>query len=86
MKTMLKPLALLTALGLATTPLLASEDDGRRGDIDRGAVTEKLEADGYAVRKIEMEDGLIEVYATREGTRYELYLDRNLEIVKSERK
>jgi len=86
MKTMFKPLALLAALGLAATPLFASEDDMRRGDVDRAAVTQKLEADGYAVRKIEMEDGLIEVYATKEGARYELYLDRNLEIVNSERK
>lgn len=85
MKTILRPLALLAALGLAATPVLAS-DDNRHGDIDRAAVTRTLEADGYAVRKIEMEDGLIEVYATKEGARYELKLDRDLAIVKSKRK
>lgn len=86
MQTILKPLVILAALGLTAGPVLASDDHTRAAGIDRAAVTEKLQAEGYEVRKIEMEDGLIEVYATREGARYELKLDRDLNIVKSKRK
>ena len=32
-----------------------------------------------------MEDGLYEAYAMKDGERYEIYLDSDLKIVKSER-
>lgn len=41
----------------------------------------RLAAEGYEVRRIEAEDGMIEVYALRDGKRYELYLDRDLTVV-----
>ncbi|AWI83585.1 hypothetical protein CEW88_07780 [Alloyangia pacifica] len=46
-------------------------------------VREKLTAEGYEVRRIDSEDGMIEVYAMKDGQKVELYLDQTLQIVRS---
>ncbi|WP_353472356.1 PepSY domain-containing protein [Salipiger sp. H15] len=46
-------------------------------------VREKLTAEGYEVRRIDSEDGMIEVYALKDGKKFELYLDESLKIVRS---
>lgn len=43
-----------------------------------------LTSEGYEVRKVEVEDGMYEAYAMKDGKRYEIYLDRDLKIVKTE--
>lgn len=69
----------LAALTLAA-PAMASPDV----DTDTAAqVREKLTAEGYEVRKIDSEDGMIEVYALKDGARLELYLDADLNVVRS---
>lgn len=58
---------------------------GMRLGQDEGAVRAALEADGYDVRKIERERGGFEVYAMKDGRRFELKVDgRTGEIVKVE--
>jgi hypothetical protein len=42
----------------------------------------KLTEQGYDVRKIKMEDGMYEAYVIKDGTREELYMNSDLEIVK----
>jgi hypothetical protein len=49
----------------------------------QAAVTEKLTAEGYDVRAVQMEDGMIEVYAIKDGKKLELYLNDAFEIVKT---
>ena len=49
-------------------------------------ITEMLTADGYEVRKMEMEDGFIEVYALKDGAMMEIYLDSDLNIVRIKQK
>lgn len=69
-----------TALAItAGTGALASDDYGALDTDIRG----KLTAEGYEVRKIEAEDGRYEAYALKDGDRYEIYLDRDLKIVKT---
>lgn len=66
-----------TALALAAVlPMtaIASSDD-EVPEADRAAISDSLKAQGYEIRKMEREDGAIEVYAVRDGKRYELYLD-----------
>ncbi|MBN9888998.1 PepSY domain-containing protein [Salipiger abyssi] len=71
--------AALAALTLAA-PAMASPDV----DTETAAqVREKLTAEGYEVRKIDNEDGMIEVYALKDGARFELYLDADLNVVRS---
>ena len=49
----------------------------------KNKVTAEMAAKGYDVRKVQMEDGMIEVYAVKDGKTYELYLDDKLQVVKS---
>lgn len=44
-----------------------------------------LEEDGYEVRQIQREDGLIEAYALKDGERYEIYFDADLQLVRTQR-
>lgn len=43
-----------------------------------------LSEQGYQVTKIEMDDGLYEAYASKDGVRFEIYLDTDFKIVKTE--
>jgi Peptidase propeptide and YPEB domain len=45
-------------------------------------LTTQLKAEGYEVRKIQMEDGMIEAYAVKNGEKFELFFDTNLKLVK----
>ncbi|QFT92785.1 hypothetical protein FIU86_08010 [Roseovarius sp. THAF9] len=63
----------------------ASDDDGKLDMAKADQIKTQLTAEGYEVRKVEMEDGMYEAYAMKDGERYEIYLDSDLNIVKSER-
>ena len=69
------------AAGIAS----ASDGDGKLDMAKAEQIKTQLTADGYEVRKVEMEDGMYEAYAMKDGERYEIYLDSDLNIVKSER-
>ncbi|HPE25311.1 PepSY domain-containing protein [Albidovulum sp.] len=78
----MKKIILAAALALSglSLPVHASSE------IDtatQAKVTEQLTAQGYEVRRIDSEDGMIEVYAMKDGKKVELYLNEALEIVKS---
>lgn len=76
------PLAL--AIALATPAVALASSDESISDAERARVTETVTAQGYEVRKLEREDGLVEVYALKEGKRYELYVNGDTgEIVKT---
>ena len=71
----------VAALMFAAVPFASAS-----GDIDpalKDKVTATLTAQGYDVRKIQMEDGQIEVYAVKDGQTMELYLNDKLEIQKT---
>ncbi len=80
--TRLKTASLIAALALAAPMAHASDDDYGRGltQEKRAQITEKMTAEGYDVRKIEMEDGEIEVYAVKDGQRLEIYLNNDLSV------
>lgn len=76
------PLILSAALAVGVAlaaPAFASESVD---DETKAKVVEKLEAMGYEVRKVEREDGELEAYALKDGHRFEIYLDENLNIVR----
>jgi len=74
----------LTGLLVATALAGAVQASGyekmnpEKGQMIRTMLTEQ----GYEVRKIDMEDGMVEVYALKQGKRFELYLDNDLKIVR----
>ena len=73
----------LTAIALALTCLSAPAFAD--GDVVDAAVKDKLTAqltaEGYDVRKIETEDGLIEVYVVKDGETSSLWFDADLKPV-----
>lgn len=76
---------ILASAALAAT-LLAAPQAYASDNIDaalKDKVTAEMTAKGYDVRKVQMEDGMIEVYAVKDGKTYELYLDDKLQVVKS---
>lgn len=86
----LKPLTLTVALGLglglaAGTMAMASSNEKITEEM-RTEITKQLVADGYDVRKIEREDGMIEVYALKGDQRFEIYLDKDLNVTRVKQK
>ena len=70
----LTPVAL--ALALFAAPAFAQEvAPGDQLGTEIGAISAALSGRGYEVRKTEREDGKVEVYAVREGRRFEIYVD-----------
>jgi hypothetical protein len=69
------------ALSLTAPMALASDDTVDAATQDK--VRAELTAQGYEVRRIQREDGMIEVYAVKDGKTYELYLDETLKVVKT---
>lgn len=83
MKTLpLKPLTLTVALGLGLISggAVSASSYEKISDEMRAQITTQLAAEGYEVRKIEREDGMIEVYALKGGQRFEIYLDKDLNV------
>ena len=79
---MTRIIATLLAIA-AGTAAIASDSWRALDDATRDSIRTKLAAEGYEVRKIETEDGMFEAYAVKDGKRYEVYLDRELAIVKT---
>jgi hypothetical protein len=75
--------ALMLALSLSS-PALASSYESV-SDETQTAIRTLLEADGYEVRKIERDDGRYEVYALKNGERFEVYVSTDLQIVRIKR-
>lgn len=77
----LKSTALLGLLFVAA-PMAMAEG----GDVDAATeakITELMTAQGYDVRKMEMEDGLLEVYAVKDGKTFQVFYDEKLALVKT---
>lgn len=80
----MKTIIATTILGVAlATSALASEavDEDAKAKI-----TAMLESEGYEVRKVEREDGMLEAYAVKDGKLFEIYFDDKFEIVKTKEK
>ena len=81
--TRLAQIAALAALALAlATPAARAEDEVNAATQEK--VTAQLTAEGYEVRKIEAEDGLIEAYVVKDGKAMSLFLGESLKVVKTE--
>ncbi len=73
---MMKFVPFALALALVASPVIAQEvAPGDRLGTDVGAIATALSELGYEVRKTEREDGKVEVYAVRDGRRFEIYVD-----------
>ena len=75
-------LTLATALTLSAPVAFASSSARVSAEVST-QIRDKLTQQGYEVRKIELDDGLYEVYVIKDGQRLELYLDNDLKIIRS---
>jgi hypothetical protein len=73
---------LAAAFATVATSTLAFASEGIDPAL-QAKVTAQLTAQGYDVRKVQMEDGMIEVYAVKGGKTSEIYLNEKLEVVKN---
>jgi len=74
---LVKALLLILACAVAGNSALASS---RVNETTYNEIATKMAAEGYDVRKIEIEDGEIEVYALKDGKRLEIYLNADLSV------
>ena len=77
----------IIALALAITAggfAAASENEMPLDPAKTEEIKAQLTTQGYEVRKVEIEDGMYEAYALKDGKRYEVYLDANLNVIKTE--
>lgn len=76
----------IIALALAITAgsmAQASDDYVKMDSAKAEQIKTHLTEQGYDVRKIETEDGMYEAYALKDGARYEIYLDEDLNVIKT---
>lgn len=73
--------AAVFSLSLLAAPMAMAESEVDAATKDK--VTADLTAQGYDVRKMEMEDGMLEVYAIKDGKTLQLFLDKDLKVVKT---
>ncbi|WP_306154355.1 PepSY domain-containing protein [Roseovarius sp. MMSF_3281] len=72
-------------LAIAAGTVAHASDDYMRIDPSKADQIEtRMTEKGYDLRKIEMDDGMYEVDAIKNGVRYEFNLDRDLAIMESE--
>jgi hypothetical protein len=82
-----RPMTRIIALSIAIAAgsmAQASDDYAKMDSAKAEQIKSQLTEQGYEVRKIETEDGMYEAYALKDGARYEIYLDKELNIVKTE--
>ncbi len=70
-------LASVSATALAAGPVELNDEN-------TGRIREMLTDQGYEVGKIKIEDGLYEAYARKDGHKYEVFLDGDFAVVRTE--
>jgi PhoPQ-activated pathogenicity-related protein len=78
--TMKTVLALALTAGLLAAPVARAETEGALPADKAEAATAALVALGYDVRRLALEDGMIEAYAVKNGKTCEVYLAADLTV------
>lgn len=76
---------LLTSLITATALSVSLAQAGERLQLNaevKQRINASLTAQGYQVGKIKIEDGLYEAYAKKDGMRFEVFLDSDMNVVR----
>ncbi len=81
---MLKKLATPLAVVLMLSGAAHATGAVELTDANTDQIRALLTAEGYEVAKIKIEDGMYEAYAKKDGQRYEVFLNGDFEVVKTE--
>ena len=82
---MTRILSAALALALALPGVAMASPDSPVPQETQAAIRTLLEGQGYEVRQIQTEDGMFEAYALKDGERYEIYINAEMQIVRTER-
>ena len=82
---MLKTLILSALLVGALSGAALASDTVSLTDESKARIRQTLTEQGYEVGKIKIEDGLYEAYARKDGAKFEIFLDANFAVVRTER-
>ncbi|PFG63294.1 YpeB-like protein with putative protease inhibitory function [Thioclava sp. ES.031] len=82
MKYLMLIAASATIAAASTLPALAEGGEGAVAPAKEQKLAAELKNQGYDVRRMEMEDGYIEVYAMKDGKRAQLFFNSKLQQVK----
>ena len=63
-------------------PVAALASDAKPSAETEAQIRATLTEQGYEVRKIEVEDGMYEAYALKDGKKLEIYMNDKLEIIR----
>jgi hypothetical protein len=77
-------LAICSVLALPVASAMASGEQEQLTDEVTQSIRTKLTAEGYEVGEIEIEDGLYEAEAQKDGQQFEVHLNAAFEIVGTE--
>ena len=77
----MKPTFLALTLASLALPALASDD--ALPEATKAKIRATLTEQGYDVRKIDMEDGMYEAYAIKDGKKLEIYLDADMKVIRT---
>ena len=78
-----KTLKLTALMSVLAVPALA-QSAVIMNDESRAKVREVLTEQGYEVGKVKLDDGLYEAYARKDGKKFEIYLDGDFAVVRTE--
>ncbi|SFB75515.1 PepSY domain-containing protein [Tropicimonas isoalkanivorans] len=83
---MLKTTAALTLAAAMLLPAAGAiaSSEVTLTDETKAQITQTLTEQGYEVGKIKVEDGMYEAYAKKDGKKLEIYLNGDLEVVKTD--
>ena len=73
----------LLAGSLVTAEVETAKVTGKPDATVTEQITAKLSEEGYEVRKVKTEDGLYEAYALKNGEKFEIFMDADLNVVRT---
>jgi hypothetical protein len=81
---MFKKNLLTAALVVSISTMVLAAGSVELTDANTVKIREMLTEQGYDVGKIKIEDGLYETYAKKDGKKYEVFMDADFAVVKTE--
>ena len=71
------------AATLLSAPAFAEDNEMPLDDATRAQITAMLTEQGFEVRKVQIEDGEYEAYAIKDGKKLEIFMDKDLNILRT---
>jgi hypothetical protein len=81
---MFRKITLPAVMLMALSSAAFASDSVELTEANTAKIREVLSEQGYEVGKVKIEDGLYEAYARKDGQKYEVFMDANFGVVRTE--